>query len=209
MRLTNPLDKILSSEIKVRALRVFCRRNGEFSGRQIARMIGVTPKTAHEVLQGLLREGLLLMRAAGKTHLFRLNEDLAIVQSILKNLFTQEEGLKERLLKTIIEAVKRSSLKRDILSVVLFGSIYEKTERPASDLDLFIVVKTAEDKKKTEDLFFQIDERISSRWGNPVAPYVNGLAEFRNKAKKKTGVVPHILKSYQLIYGDRLEKLLR
>lgn len=209
MRLTNPLDKILNSEIKVRVLRVFCRTGGELSGRQIAKMVGVTPKTAHEVLQALLRDGLFLMRAVGKTHLFRLNEDLEIVRSILKQAFVEEEGLKERLLKTIIESIKRSSLKDDILSVALFGSVYEKTERPTSDVDLLIVVKTTEDKKKTEDLFFQIDERMSSRWGNPIAPYVNSLSEFRSKAKKKTGIVPNILKSYQLIYGDRLEKLLR
>lgn len=208
MRLTHPLDKIISSEIKIRVLRIFCRIGGELSGRQTAKMVGATPKTAHEVLQGLMREGLLSMRVIGKTHLFRLNED-QMMSGVLKGLFADEEKLKDWLLKAIIESIKRSFLKDDILSIVLFGSIYEKTEEPSSDVDLFVVVKTAEDKKSIEDLFFQIDERISSRWGNPIAPYVNSLSEFRSKAKMKTGAVLNILKSHQLIYGDRLEKLLR
>lgn len=208
MRLTYPLDKILNSEVKIRILRVFCQAGRELSGRQTAKMITVTPKTAHEVLQALMKEGLLLMKVVGKTHLFRLNED-QMMNGVLKDLFADEEKLRSWLLKAITEPVKQSSLKDVILSIALFGSIYEKTEGPSSDVDLLVVVKTAENKKEVEDLFFQIDERISSRWGNPIAPYVNSLSEFRNKARKKEGVIPNILKSYQLIYGDRLEKLLR
>ncbi|MEK7849416.1 MAG: nucleotidyltransferase domain-containing protein [Candidatus Omnitrophota bacterium] len=208
MRLNYPLDKILSSKINIRVLRIFCRAGGELSGRQTAKMAAVTPKTAHEVLQGLMKEGLLFMRVVGKTYLFRLNKE-HLISGILKDLFGAEEMLKDRLLKAIIVSIKRSSLKNDILSIALFGSIYEKTEGPSSDVDLLVVVKTAKDKKNVEDLFFKIDERISSGWGNPIAPYVNSVLEFRSKAKMKTGAVSNILKAYQLIYGDRLEKLLR
>lgn len=208
MRLTNPLDKILNSETKIRILRTFCRSGGELSGRQTAKLVGATPKTAHEALQGLMKEGVLSMKVVGKTHLFHLNEN-RMISSVLKSVFADEERLKGWLLKTITESVQRSSVKSVILGIALFGSIYEKTEGPSSDVDLLIVVKTAEGKKKAEGLFFQIDEQISSRWGNPIAPYVNTLSEFRNKARKKGNIISNILKSYQLIYGDRLEKLLR
>ena len=209
MRLNKPLDKILNNEVKVRTLRILCQNTGEMNGRQIARMIGVTPKTAHEILQDLLREGVLLMRPVGKTYLFRLNEERAIVYEVLKPLFLFEKTLSERLFDIIRAAIKKSTLKGNILSVALFGSIHAKTEGPTSDIDLLVVVKTSELKKKTEELFSGIDQQLSSQWGNLVSPYINSLAEFKSNAKKKTGVIPNILKSYQLIYGDRLEKLLR
>lgn len=209
MRLNHPLDKILNSEVKVRVLRIFYRIAGEMSGRQMAKMAGVTPKTAHEILQDLLREGVLVMRAAGKTHLFCLNEDRVIVYEVLKPLFALENALSERLFDIIRGTIKKSALKDNIVSVALFGSVHAKTERATSDVDLLVVVKTSELKKRAEALFFDLDQKLSSQWGNPIAPYVNTLAEFKSKARKKTGAVPHILKSYQLIYGDRLEKLLR
>jgi len=209
MRLNSPLDKILNNGIKVRVLRILYQNAGEMSGRQMAKLVGVTPKTAHEILQDLLREGVLIMRAVGKTHLFRLNGERAIVHEILKPLFLLEKKLSERLFDIIRWAIKKSPLKDDILSVALFGSVHAKTERAASDVDLFVIVKTAELKRKTETLFSNIDERLSSQWGNLISPYINSVAEFRTNAKKKTGPVPHILKSYQLIYGERLEKLLR
>ena len=209
MRINKPLDKILNNEVKIRALRILGQNSGEMSGRQIAKMAGVTPKTAHEILQDLLREGVLIMRAVGKTYLFCLNEERAIVQEVLKPLFLGEKIFSERLFDSIRGAIKKSALKDDILSVALFGSVHAKTERAASDIDLFVIVKTAELKKKAEMLFSDIDERLSSQWGNLISPYINSIAEFKANAKKKTGPVPHILKSYQLIYGDRLEKLLR
>lgn len=209
MRLNRPLDRILNSAVKVRALRIFCRGTDEMSGRQMAKAVGVTPKTAHEILQDLLREGVLVMRAAGKTHLFRLNEDRAFVAEVLKPLFVSEEALSERLFEAIGRAVKRSPLRDGIMSIALFGSVQAKTERATSDVDLLVVVKTSEFKKKTEALFGELDQQLSSPWGNLISPYVNTLAEFKSKANKKTGVIPEILKSYQLIYGSRLEKLLR
>ncbi|MBI5150864.1 MAG: nucleotidyltransferase domain-containing protein [Candidatus Omnitrophica bacterium] len=209
MRLNKPLDKILNNEVKVRALRILCQDPGEMSGRQMAKMAGVTPKTAHEILQDLLREGVLVMRAVGKTHLFRLNDERAIVREALKPLFLCEKRLSERLFDIIRAAIKKSVLKDDILSVALFGSVHAKTERADSDVDLLVIVKTSELKKSIEMFFFDIDQRLSSQWGNLISPYVNSIAEFRTNAKKKAGAVPHILKSYQLIYGDRLEKLLR
>ncbi len=209
MRFHKPLDKILNNEVKIRALRILCQNTGEMSGRQIAKMVGVTPKTAHEILQGLLREGVLVMRPVGKTHLFRLNEERSIAQEVLKPLFLSEKTLSERLFDIMRAAIKKSALQDNILSVALFGSIHAKTERPASDIDLLVVVKTFEFKKKAEELFSNIDQQLSSQWGNLISPYINSLNEFKNNSKKKTGVVPDILKSYQLIYGDRLEKLLR
>ncbi len=209
MRLNNPLDKILNNEIKVRILRIFCRNAGEMTGRQIAKLTGVTPKTAHEILQGLLHEGALTMRAVGKSYLFRLREDRTVIRELLKPLFSNEKAVSERLFDAIRKAIKKSPLRDDILSVALFGSVHAQTDQPTSDLDLFVVVKTAELKQRAEILFSSIDQQLSSQWGNLISPYINSLAEFKTNAPKKTGPVSNILKSYQLIYGDRLEKILR
>ena len=209
MQINSPLDKILDSETKVRMLRIFCRKGGDASGREMARMVGVTPKTAHEVLQDLLKGGVLMMRSVGRTYLFSLNEKRTIVRDVLKPLFREEDILIESLLQNISSVVKKSSLKDEILSVVLFGSIQEKTERADSDVDLMVIVKTAAMKKRAEDLFSEIDAKLSESWGNLISPYVNSLSEFKSKSKKKVSVIGNVMKSYRLIYGFRLERLLR
>ena len=149
------------------------------------------------------------MRAIGKTYLFCLNEDRLVVKDVLRPLFAAENALRERLFGIIRATVDQSDLKDEIISVAVFGSIHARTERPTSDVDLLVIVKNAASKRKTEALFSEIDRQVSSQWGNLVSPYLNGLSEFKINARKSTGPVPGILKSYQLIYGDRLEKILR
>jgi len=207
--MNRPLDKIVNSEVKVRALRVFCRTGGDVNGRQMAKMIGVTPKTAHEVLQDLLGEGVLTMRSVGRTYLFSLCEDRKVVRDVLRPLFAAEDVLVGDLLDDIARRIKKSSLKEDVLSVALFGSMQMKTERAASDVDLVVVVRAATQKKRVEDLFSEIDQELSSSWGNLISPYINSLAEFKKKSKSKGGIIQNILKSYRLVYGVRLERLLR
>ncbi len=66
MRLNRSLDKVLNNEIRVRALCIFSQHQGEMSGRQMAAMVGVTPKTAHEILQDLLCEGVPRLSSRGR-----------------------------------------------------------------------------------------------------------------------------------------------
>ena len=43
MRVHDPLDKILNNEVKVKILRFLCKTEAEWSGRQIAQEIKVSP----------------------------------------------------------------------------------------------------------------------------------------------------------------------
>ncbi|MCD6094069.1 MAG: winged helix-turn-helix transcriptional regulator [Candidatus Omnitrophica bacterium] len=73
MRVHNPLDKILNNEVKIKILRFLCKTEAEWSGRQIAQEIKVSPAAAHKALQELNNERALLFRSVGKSYLYRLN----------------------------------------------------------------------------------------------------------------------------------------
>lgn len=96
MKITNPLDKILDNEAKVKILRFLFKTNAEWNGRQIAREIKITPTTAHKALQGLNREGVLILRNMGKTHVYTLNKDNFVVSELLKPLFDNEKRILNR-----------------------------------------------------------------------------------------------------------------
>src|SRR3989338_455994 len=123
MKLTNPLDKILDKEAKVKILRFLFKTNAEWNGRQIAKEIGSSPATTHKALQGLNREGVLLLRNVGKTHVYTLNESNFTVTDMLKPLFSRENKILEYILSAIRRKIAASSIKRDIMSIALFGSV--------------------------------------------------------------------------------------
>ena len=58
MRLYQALNKVLDSEVKVKTLRLFCRTGGDINGRQLAKLVKVSPMTAHMALKELADEGM-------------------------------------------------------------------------------------------------------------------------------------------------------
>ena len=208
MKFTKPLDEILNTEAKIRILRFLCRTNAQWNGSQIAKEIKITPAATHAALRILQKEGLLTLRNMGKTHVYSLKEGSFLVSNLLKPLFIKEDHILDTVIASIRRKISGSKVKRNILSVALFGSVSVSQERPTSDIDLVVVVENVKVKPVVERLFREVDERISKQFGNTLSPYVNTRSEFKTKHKKGLAVIKNILKTYKLIYGERLEKLL-
>ncbi len=185
-----------------------CKTGAEWNGSQIAKEIGITPAATHTALKALQREGMLVLRNMGKTHVYSLKEDSFLVSNLLKPLFAKEDKILDTIISLIKRKISSSREKKDIASVVLFGSVSISKERPTSDIDLVVIVENAKAKVAVERLFEELDARISKEFGNTLAPYINTRAEFKAKHKKGLAVVRNILKSHNLIYGERLEGLL-
>lgn len=206
MRIHEPLDKILNSEIKVKVLRFLCKTDAEWSGRQIAKEIGASPGACHKALWQLNNEKALLLRSVGRSHLYRLNKEGFVISELLKPLYERENGIPDEIDTAIVENIS-TPLINSILSIVLFGSVEKGEERPTSDIDLLILVKTPEDKRVEED-FTRINEKIMDRFGNTVSAYIQTIDEFRSKHKKGLAVIKNILKSHRLLFGKPLRELL-
>lgn len=207
MKITKPLDNILNTAVKIKILRFLCRTGAEWNGRQIAKEISVTPKAAHGALSVLNKERVLLLRNMGKTHVYSLNMDNFLVSKLLKPLFLKEDNILNDIIKLIKRKISASKAKKDILSVAIFGSISAGEDHPASDIDLAVIVKDAKAKTIAERLFEEIDSKISKEFGNVISPYINTKAVFKAKYKNGLPVIKNILKSHNLIYGERLAGL--
>ena len=208
MKITNPLDKILDNESKIKVLRFLFKTNAEWNGRQIAKEIGVSPVTTHKALHDLNKEGVLLLRNMGKTHVYTLNQGNFTVSNMLKPLFVSESRLLDYILGIIRKKVASSIIKSDILSVALFGSVSARKDNAASDIDLIVIVKDIKTKSVAELLFEAIDKRISKEFGNTISAYINTEVEFKAKYKKGIAVTRSIIKENRLIYGKLIERLL-
>ncbi len=208
MRLYNPLNRVLGSEVKVKTLRLLCQSGGDINGRQLAKMLKVAPMTAHLALKELADEMVLELRTVGKTHLYSLNTEGWIVKDLLKPLFKSEFDYPVRFFEVLAKKIKESSLKDEILSVAVFGSVFRKEERATSDLDLFIVIKDGRQKRPVEDLIFEIDRLNLMNAGMALEPHVNALSEFQEKHKTGLSLIKDVLKGNKIIYGKKLEALL-
>ncbi len=205
MRVHDPLDKILNNEVKVKILRFLCKTEAEWSGRQIAREIKVSPAACHKSLRELNNERALLLSSVGKSHLYRLNKGNFIISKLLKPLYERESKIPAKVYEAIIENVPALD---NIVSIAVFGSIKKKQERATSDIDLLVLVKNSDSKEKVEEDFGKVNEKIMKVFGNTISPYIQSLKEFKLKHKRRLPLVRNMLKSHKLLFGRPLEESL-
>ena len=207
MRVHDPLDKILNNEIKIKILRFLCKTEAEWSGRQIAQEIKVSPAACHKALRELNNERALLLRSIGKSYLYRLNKENLIISDLLKPLYERESKIPDEVYRDIVRNISSLVIK-DIVSIAVFGSIKKGKERPTSDIDLLVLVRNPEDKRKVEEDFGKVNEKIIGKFGNTISSYIQSIEEFKLKYKKSLALVKNILKSHRLLFGKPLEELL-
>ncbi|MCI4352711.1 MAG: nucleotidyltransferase domain-containing protein [Thermoplasmata archaeon] len=86
----------------------------------------------------------------------------------LINLFEQEQGALSVLKSELRAAVAHIPVQR----AILFGSVVRDEERPASDVDLFVQVRTSRDKIRAEEALSSASPKFALKFGNSLSSLV-------------------------------------
>ncbi|HYM40601.1 MAG TPA: nucleotidyltransferase domain-containing protein [Thermoplasmata archaeon] len=168
------LGNILGNPARLRVTQLLVRLpDKEFTGRETARLLGLSPSTALEALRILAASGLAHRRTIGRAYVFQANRD-SYLFSILDNLLRSEDRIRKELLKKV-----RSTLGDGAVSVVLFGSYARGTPGPSSDLDLLVVT---EDPKSMGGRLDKLEALFLRRYGLHVDAKVLTPQELRARA---------------------------
>jgi len=204
MKYGNILDNLLGQKVKVKILRHLVFNSGQQSGREIAHAADVNHWQCHKVLREFCANNIVKMEKTGNMHLFSLNKESHFVKNALAPLFRSEKGNIAGLKKDIGSVLLKDmgALKTEILSIILFGSISAEKEKPNSDIDVLIIIKSAKAKGKISEIAHNRNTYFMEHFGNTLSPYIITLDEFTNKAKRGDKLIGNIIKSGSVIYGQ-------
>jgi len=203
------LDDILNANSKIKILRLFVNRRHDFmsSGREIARLTGLTPPAAHASLKELYNQDILKREIIGKQHIYRLNMHSRIVKSILIPAFRTEKSVKQDIIKFIKKKIQTEKLNNDIVSVVMYGSM-QRGNVKKGDVDIAVVVKNGKGKSQIEKKFLvKITDEFHEYFGTHLDVYIKAKNEFKKKIISNKPPVSTMLKSYFVIYGKDLRSI--
>jgi len=207
MQWRQPLDTLLDNAAKVRILRFLCRKGGQWSGRRIAAELRLNPVTTHRALKKLSRATIVEFRRAGNSLLYSLQHEHYVVRSLLVPLF-QGEVQSWQHLTVLLRQHLQPRLRGEVVAIALYGSILRGQERPTSDLDLFVLVRTAQSKRPVQEWLDQLWEPVTRAFGNSLAPYVQTVEEARQKYRRGLPLLQDILQHHQLLMGRPLRDVL-
>ncbi|MDP2737069.1 MAG: nucleotidyltransferase domain-containing protein [bacterium] len=203
MRFKNPLDKILSSKAKIKALRYLVNYGKGISAREFSREIGIAPPNILKTLRELENENIAVSERFGRSIVYTLNKNHFLVDKIIFPLFKNEAGAKNELGKKIMKYIKFP-----FESIILFGSIARGEEEPKSDIDIAFIIKDAADENQIEREALDINPILSEYFGNSISPIVIKKSDFVKKLKKGDHLFSSIAKEGEVIGGKLINDLL-
>ena len=179
MRFHNVFDDVLGNKTKVKLLRAFHTYPGkEFTESELQRIAGIPQASIHRNVKSLLENGLLERKRIGKANLYSLNKEHTL-HPALNKVFNDERNLLKELKKQIKTEVTEDP---EIQLAVLFGSLTKGSERPDSDVDLFIVTKG--NKRQAERKLQTLISSIERRFGNTVSLMIKSTDDLKDLKTK-------------------------
>ena len=208
MQFQQPLNYLLNSTVKVRILRFLCRKGGEWNGCRMAAELAVHPTTAHKALRELRQATVLDFKKGGNNFLYSLRDEHDLVRGCLRPLFEREASVREHLLVLLRQRLN-GKLRRDIVTVAIYGSLARRQERPTSDVDLLVLVTSNAAKQAVRQTFDRLGEQVHRVFGNPLALYINTVREAQQKVRRGLPLFKNILTEHQVVWGKPLAEVLR
>jgi predicted nucleotidyltransferase len=176
----------------IEILRVFSRNNTHYTGRQIAKEIGVNHVSVTKSLSTLVEYEILNMSVVAKSYLYTINNSYYTTELLLPLLYKESklfETIKERILNEVGELCSHISI---------FGSYANGEEHDGSDLDVFFVGKNKNEFNKKWDL---LASEIRNTYLLQVSPYF--VLEQELEEKKKLKLLENIKKESIWLKGSK------
>jgi predicted nucleotidyltransferase len=187
-------------------LRFLWRSRGQWSGREIARKVGLSAPSCHEALKKLDARGLVQFHRISNMHVYGLNGDSYLLKEAFIPLFAAEEDM-PRQINALVRETLAAPPNDGIVSIAVFGSMARGTARLGSDLDVFIVLRRGEDVKVLEPRKEDLRKTLYQRFRLALSPYAQTLSELRLKHARKIPLIQEILKDGITIYGKEIKDL--
>ena len=203
MIVNRSFDEVFRSWSNVAVLRALQDTASGFSGREVARVAGMSIRSALQALTSLENLGIVRRQRGGRDHIFTLNRNHYLVEQGIIPVFAIEHKFLEEVKSVIANAVKRQAL-----SVILFGSVARGEEIPQSDLDICCIVKNKLQQGKLQSILDGMSPTLHNRFGVKIGPIFFTLDEFKKKASKRNPLIKQILDHGKVITGKNPKVLL-
>ncbi|MEJ5262755.1 MAG: nucleotidyltransferase domain-containing protein, partial [Ignavibacterium sp.] len=202
MILKKPLDYVFATWSNIAILRVLSSVKTPLSGREIAKLSGMSAPSALQSLSSLENLNLIIRNRGGREHFFSLNRENYFIKKIIIPAISNEKKFPKEVFKEI-----KNNLGEFAESLILFGSVARGEEQVQSDFDLCIVYQGQANRKKIDSVIPKLREILHLKYGLSLAPFLITKKEFYIKARNNISPVNNIIKEGKILFGKTIKDL--
>ena len=179
MRFRDFPEAILGSKVKIKVLLQLLAEN-MYSERDLAERIGVSHTAVNKVMKELMAANLVKPLKVGNVNIWTVNKDSYAFKTIAdaKSIVGLEYLAKNPPLEELKGEFSIFHTYPGVKNVVIFGSIAEGTEKPDSDIDIFILVEDRSVKKTVMEKISKLNEKFIRKYGNNLSVLAKTIKEY-------------------------------
>ena len=155
-----PLDGILGNTGNVRVLRALWIYGGALSTTQLANETQMTPQGVRLVLDGLQTYDVIEVLGQGRSQLYQRRTEHPWAGP-LHALFWTEREQWDNLLTAVRQALEENDA---VVAAWLYGSVARGEDRPRSDVDFAVLLKSAAAESKVRDSFELLEHKLYAKF---------------------------------------------
>jgi predicted nucleotidyltransferase len=201
MIINRVLGHIFINTSNLAVLRVLNERIVGLSGRETARLAGISLRAAQLSLNNLESLKIVNRHYGGREHIFTLNRNNFIVKDIISEIFSAEESFRISVFKLITARLAKLTY-----SIILFGSVARQEESTDSDMDICIVYSKR--LNEIEKAVSSLRDELNHKFGVTLAPFYITRKEFKTRVRKSKSPVDSIIKEGKVISGLSIKSLI-
>jgi predicted nucleotidyltransferase len=201
MKFRDSFFQLIDTEAKLKVVRFLLNHESALpagqagmSEREISSLVRISHMTVNRVLRDLEQWHFVSYERVGRAHVWKVNPQ-SYAYDVLNTIKTAVDTLPQP-----VEALKATILsglpKKNLIKVILFGSVSKNDEKTDSDIDLFVLTQNKESLKSLEEALERLSIICLEKFGNRLAAYV--LTEKQLQQKKDLRLLEEIEKGIQL-----------
>ena len=195
------LEHLFTSPGIIAVLRQLDLRKVGITGREIARLSGITHRSALKALDNLEALKIVQRQIAGKAYYFTINRSNYLYHNVIGPIFKAERELTFKIITKIENALGKYSE-----SIIIFGSVARKEETYESDFDLCIVY--IKNRRTIERQINLLRDELYDLFGISLAPFLITVSDFKIRAKKNKPPINEIIKEGNVISGNSVKRII-
>lgn len=196
------LDEIVGRRSKVRLLRALSSIDRAVSGREAARLAGLSHR-AMVSLDDLVALGIVNRGETAGQHLYTFNREHVLAGPILA-VFEAER----RRVDSAFAHLVRVAESAEVEYAGIFGSSARNEAEPQSDLDLLVLVLSQPAGERVHNAFVEAGAELQSHFGLRLSPVVLTLDRARRQVEEGDPFMAAVRKEVRRVYGPDLEDLI-
>lgn len=196
------IERILGKKNNIRVLRHLIKhKNWQFNITELAKDIYINKGVLSRLIDDLEKENIIKVNKKGKIKLFSINKENLFIKKIIIPIFEKEDIFYYDILDKFVKKIKK-----DVISIIGYGSVISKEIKLTSDIDVLVIID-----KKNKILEDKINKLKKEFLDNDLLLRVDliNIKELGKLYKTKEPFMKSLIKNHKVLYGKSLMEMVK